>query len=458
VRASAAALVLLAGGIAQAAPAPPAWQVQRRVAATERLRRNVSPAGARKGAVIAAPRGNPEYQFHWTRDAAIVMRELEHDVDRYKDYVRFSWRTIRTRSQAGQGEPKFQLDGAAFRHEWGRPQTDGAGLRALGNISFAGRLLERGDDQYVRTVLYNPQPGARSILREDLDYVAANWRRPSYDVWEEELSGSHFYTRVVQCHALKKGAALARRLGDLEAPARYLAAEKEIEEALAHHWDGRFGIMRNSLDHRAGIEHKWTGLDSSVILAVNHTYPGGPFSPLDERILSTAALLESDFQKKYPINQRHPNAPAIGRYPEDQYTGQPGQNRPDGGNPWVVTTHGFAEFYFRVARELGRVQRFAVTRWNRPFLLAALGQPEGSARLPVGTVLKPTDPRLVELRRAVADKGDAFLEVVRQHTGLDGGQSEQFQRDTGFMTGAAELSWNHASFLSAQRAREEIDL
>src|SRR5438045_2433959 len=52
-----------------------AWQ-PRAKATFDRMMRNVSPKGARRGAVVAAPAGNPQYQYHWVRDAALTMDEL----------------------------------------------------------------------------------------------------------------------------------------------------------------------------------------------------------------------------------------------------------------------------------------------------------------------------------------------------------------------------------------------
>jgi glucoamylase len=411
--------------------------------------------------VVAAPGGNPEYQFHWTRDAAITMhevmvqlkeaspgRERERLREIYRRYVAFS----RSVSAVGPlGEPKFHLDGRQFVHPWGRPQNDGPALRANGNLAYAEWLLDHDGAAEVHSDLFGDAPS--SLIRRDLDYVADHWREKTFDVWEEELA-DHFYTRAAQAQALRRGARLAERLGDTGTAARYRQVADEISRALEQHWDGRYNLIRSSLNRAGGIQHKWTGLDSAVILAAVHTFgPDSPLEVLDERLLSTAERLEIDFRNKFPVNRRFQLAPAMGRYPEDRYTGQPGQDRDEGGNPWVITTHAFAEYYFRVAEALARASSFAVTEVNRPFLLAALGEPPGSSRLPIGTVLGAGDPRLGRLARAVFDKGDGFLQVVRELVG-SGPQREQLDRHTGQPIGAEELSWNYASQLSALRARD----
>jgi glucoamylase len=438
---------------------------ERKQGAYTRLLKNISPTGARPGAVIAATGGNHEYQFNWIRDAAFAMsavaghlenaprgKERTQALKLYGDYVNFTLHTIAEPTQAGLGEPKFHLNGGAFQHPWGRPQNDGPALRALTNLRFANWLMSHRKGAQVRRDLFGGR--GQLLVEKDLDYVAAHWRDKSYDVWEEELA-DHFYTRAVQATALLRGARLADRLGHREASARYRAAGEELRSALDQHWDARYSLIRSSLNRESGVPHKWTGLDSAVILAAIHTYgEDSPLHVLDERILSTAALLEVDFRNKLPINAGKRGAIAMGRYPEDEYTGQPGQDRKDGGNAWVLTTNAFGEYYYRVAAELRRATSFQVTAVNRKFVLGALGEPEDSSHLPVGTQLMRGDPALVALATAVLKKGDGFLATVSHLVG-DEAQSEQMHRDNGRAVGATELTWNYASSLSALAARAD---
>lgn len=44
-------------------------------------------------------------------------------------------------STGGLGEPKFEVDGAAFTGSWGRPQRDGPALRATALIAYANWLI-----------------------------------------------------------------------------------------------------------------------------------------------------------------------------------------------------------------------------------------------------------------------------------------------------------------------------
>jgi glucoamylase len=52
--------------------------------------------------------------------------------------------------------------------------------------------------------------------------------------------------------------------------------------------------------------------------------------------------------------------------------------------------------------------------------------------------------------------GDQFLGVVRSHVDAEGSMSEQFDKETGFMTGARDLTWSYGAFLQAVRARKDM--
>jgi glucoamylase len=50
--------------------------------------------------------------------------------------------------------------------------------------------------------------------------------------------------------------------------------------------------------------------------------------------------------------------------------------------------------------------------------------------------------------------GDQFLEVIKTHVDAEGSMSEQFDRVTGYMRGAEDLTWSYGAFLQAARARK----
>src|SRR5690606_18821482 len=106
-----------------------------------------------------------------------------------------------TRTLTGLGEPKFHVNSEAFNEPWGRPQADGPALRSLTLIRVARILLERGQGQFVQQFLYDGRLPSRTVIKRDLEYVAAEWRKPSFDLWEEVL-GHHYYTLAVQFRSL----------------------------------------------------------------------------------------------------------------------------------------------------------------------------------------------------------------------------------------------------------------
>ena len=88
----------------------------------------------------------PTYSYYqWTRDTALVFKVIlnqlingDSSVEAHlKNYVAESNKLQHTPnprgdySSGGLGEPKFQVNGAAFTGSWGRPQVDGPALRAI---------------------------------------------------------------------------------------------------------------------------------------------------------------------------------------------------------------------------------------------------------------------------------------------------------------------------------------
>jgi glucoamylase len=207
------------------------WLQTEKTTATQKLLANV----LSNGAVIASPSmDNPNYYFHWVRDAALTMDvitslytqstdtlEREHYSALLMAYLDFSLQNQVTTNPSsalgrGLGEPKFNTDGSAFTGDWGRPQDDGPALQALTLTKFANYLLDSGEpDQVtlVKTKLYDSTLPTNALIKRDLEYISHNWPLTSFDIWEE-VRGHHFYTRMVQRRALAEGAKLARRLND----------------------------------------------------------------------------------------------------------------------------------------------------------------------------------------------------------------------------------------------------
>lgn len=465
---------------------PPLWPVDATPTklsperARELLLANVSPPGCRSGTVIAATsRDRPNYYYHWVRDGALVMGSVldfyenaGDDATRrgYQDvlqsYVYLTRHHQLTKTPSGDaerqasgkdtvnlsdlGEPKFEVDGAAFTGSWGRPQDDGPALRAITLTRFANALLDRGEGDFVKRFLYQSRLPAHSAIKADLEFVSNHWRGTSFDLWEE-IRGHHFYTRLTQFRALAEGAKLARRLDDSEAAAWYEGEAQKLKAKIGRHWDAGAGYVRATLDRDAGIDWKASGLDVSVILAVLHASgEDGVFPVTDERVLATVQCLIDAFRALYPINREELPGTVIGRYPEDRF--DPEVENSTKGNPWVLATAALGELYLRAEAEFKRSSRIEVTALNVRFFNFALSEAGQDRRLHEKTTLVAGTPDFTALTEALRMAGQNQIRRVYYHANPDGSLSEQIHRDTGHMHAAPNLTWSYAAFLSASAA------
>lgn len=391
---------------------------------TRKILENISPDDGLKGSVIAAKsRANPDYYYHWVRDAALTMtalidayQSIENEALRKRvreavsDYLDFSI-YIQTHSPAP-GEPKFYVNGNVYEKPWGRPQNDGPALRAISLIHWANILIAEGKEDIVDQKIYRARLPADSIVKKDLEYISHHWKDASFDIWEE-VKGSHFYTLMVTRRALLEGAALAERLDDKGAARWYHLQAKEIEIELENFWDNNKNYFIATINRTDGADYKSSNLDVSVLLGLLHGNLHDGFLAWDDpRILATVEKIISTFSHLYPVNHsRHIPGTAIGRYPEDRYGG----DNFDGGNPWVITTLAVAEVLYEVANAL---------------------RAQGHQQTALST----------------AHHADKFVERIKFHANADGTLDEQIHRVTGTMTSAKDLTWNYAALLTTRRA------
>lgn len=435
------------------------WLNSEKQVALSKIFANISRSDAAPGSVVAAPsRENPNYYFHWIRDASLTMETLAGLYQSTNDpglkgklksvltqFVDFSRQNQLTPTLTGLGEPKFNVNGSAFNDKWGRPQNDGPALRAIALIRFARQLLAENQLKYVRERLYDGKAPTQSVIKADLEYVSHQWQAPSYDIWEE-VKGDHFFTRFVQRRALIEGAELARRLGDPGAATWYESQAGAIQDDMGRFWDGR-GYFDATRDRVDGLASKVSDLDSAVILGVlEGERADGFLTVTDDHVMSTFQRLIETFAALYPINQGHrfPGV-AIGRYPEDVYGGSDFS----GGNPWVLITDGFAEAYYRMAGEFGAAGKIVMG----PGARATLAPLVPGMALRRGETIESGDPRFQVLLDALRGEGDQYLLCVKAHENPDGSLYEQIQRQSGFMVSAPDLTWSYVSLLRAALAR-----
>ena len=156
------------------------------------------------GIIIASPSETPPYKYHWIRDSALVMRTI---VDMYRktkypsyfqsilNYIEIESKLQDLKTISGLGEPKYNINCTAFDGSWGRPQNDGPALRGI--ILF--QIIELFSYKYEIIIQQLILP----IIIRDLEYTLNNYRKVSFDIWEEK-KGWHFYTRMVQTKFLKE--------------------------------------------------------------------------------------------------------------------------------------------------------------------------------------------------------------------------------------------------------------
>lgn len=390
------------------------------------------------GSVLASPvianwDPEPDYFFHWVRDAAIAMRSVAELMDdaagaadrhrwarHFEDFVRFSLtlcdldgalfltashhrqatrrgyrRFLRPDSELRRltgrkvlGEPRFNPDGTIDFLRWSRPQYDGPALRALACL----RYLAGGG---------TPSEELQRLLRLDLDFTRRHADRRCIGPWEEPGENAHhYYVAVVQLAALVHG-----RPWTEDAGREWQRAEDRLRAGLERHWSPRHGVYAAIRD--AAGESADDVVDAAQLLAVlDADLPSGPHSVEDPRVHATQTAIEGLFARQFPINRDLPpgRAPALGRYRSDLYFG---------GGAWYPTTLAAAALCYRLAQRPGQDRDGAVRR------------------------------------------GDGFMRTVRALTPADGALSEQVDRESGEQTSARHLTWSYAAFIGAARLRAQ---
>jgi glucoamylase len=457
------------------------WIAKQKTVAVQKLLSSISSSNDQtQGSVIASPsKNNPNYYYHWVRDAAIVTdivitqyEQAQNDQDRMQyrglleKYIAFCQR-IQTAQADGQavtgiGEPKYFVNGSVYNDGWGRPQNDGPALRAGKLIRFANTLIggKAKEDQTLLAALYTSQFPPRSLIHADLEFVARIWPYKNVDLWEE-TRGQHFYTRMVQHRALASGEQFARRMNDKESADVYLAEAKKLRPVIQSHLDATSGIIVPIKYGERNLNIRQQ-LDVAVILAVIHTHDTNSplFPPTDENVLATAFKLSTFFSTAFPINvnvqingDKRILQSGIGRYPGDQYDGMTTSGK---GNPWFLATAALAELCYRAASDWSPADTIAITKNNIGFVRAALGSNAVKIAVAEGDQILKTDARHGQIVEALIELGDGYLRRVRQHSDQNtNALSEQFNGTTGFMQSAQDLSWSYASILTAFQQREK---
>lgn len=370
--------------------------------ADEHIQVILSNFGDARGLPIASPNVvSPNYRFHWVRDGAFSAGALIDELNRstslketITDYIDASICVQKVPNlSGGLGEPKFMPNGSAFNDPWGRPQNDGPAIRAMTLCKYAYGQCTYED----ACELYD------RCIQPDLQFVATHWREACFDLWEE-LYGRHFFTSVMQYGSLRAGKLIASYTGNLSDAVLY--SEQLIK--IANYINNKWLNASNWSEHIPSNLGNRSGLDVASVLAAVELEHQATWTiefdtiplivtPRHPKIQQIIDSLIEDFSHRFPINLGQPGG--IGRYPEDMYDGV----TRGGGNPWFICTAVVAE---------------------------AL------------------------LRSGQADRAIPLLSFIGRHRGYT--ISEQADRSSGFMRGAAKLSWSHSSVYRVCRTAEIV--
>ncbi|KAJ9661612.1 hypothetical protein H2201_006468 [Coniosporium apollinis] len=457
---------------------------------------NIGPNGASaqnasRGVVIAGPGiVNPDYRYTWTRDSAMTIHAINEEFfvgnaslqSTIEDYIYaeairqtvntplgdlYPWGT-------GLGEPKYQINLTRFHGVWGRPQPDGPALRAITLMGYIDYLLDNGQMAQAKEEIW-------PIVQNDLNYVSQYWSIISYDLWEE-VAGNSFFTIQSMHHSLVEGAHMAVRLGytcpqcESQAP--------QVACFLANNfWNETGQHVLANINTPEGFSR--TGIDSNYLLGAaenfdidapcDNTY----YQPCSSRILASHKAYVDSFREIYPINAGRPanGAVATGRYPEDVYYG---------GNPWYIGTLNAAEVLYDAAAQFRRQGQLTIDSTSLPFFQqfypsAAVGTyhaPRGwwqryswgwsswgertwgkaswwgpGKGYGRGRNGNQRGSAFTDILDSMTNYADGFVSVVREYTPANGSYSEQFNRTTGEMLSAYDLTWSLAAFVTMTQRR-----
>lgn len=442
--------------------------------------------------VVASPsKVHPDYFYQWTRDSALTLRSLIYWLDDnqfpeselstvIESYIEHNYHLQRLTNKSGKfsdptkkslGEPKFLPNGQPFNENWGRPQSDGPGLRVSTIFNYLN-LLKKHNKTISNKFLKNEEFIYFNVIKNDLIYVIHNWDLISFDLWEE-IDSLHFFNSLTQLRALKDGLILAEKFEPQNSP--FLNDLTSTYDKLKTFILNTSGYIRPSLPYIVETpslleQGKRSGLDSATLLASLHAhnldngvnYDDIPFDIDNSYIINTISALVADMKYRYPINHdkirfRQNIGVGIGRYPEDVYDGYATSE----GNPWFISTASASEVIYKlVYKLLKNNEDFVINSLNKDFFKVFLDELQDNdssdndeeafedITIPFGS------PGFNKLVWRMFDYADSYLEIIRDHVDKRNGNiSEQFNKYHGFMQGAKDLTWSYSSYYNSVRWR-----
>lgn len=441
----------------------------------------LDPKEVARGVVVASQlRLHPNYFYTWTRDSALTIRTLIYqmidspaDVPKMKriieDYIEVNRDiqkvpnlsgTFDDEGRRGLGEPKYMPNGKAFNEPWGRPQSDGPALRILTIVNYLN-ALEKIGEKVDSSKLKDGKTMYQDIVRYDLEYVIANWKVQLFDLWEE-IKSIHFFNALVQLRGLGDGYALAKASGET---AEFLGEiEAAFNDLRAYITDLATGFVSYAAPYIVETpslvrEGRRTGLDAASLLAALHGHnmefgntENVPFDVDDSHVLNTIISMVADMKFRYPVNRNFVSRTlgvGLGRYQEDIYDGYETSE----GNPWFICTASAAEVLYKfIYKKLDSKLDIVISPATREFYLLFVDDLFADTDV----VLTYGSPRYMTTLENIFQYADLFLKVILQHVDRTNGKMlEQFNKYTGFMQGAEQLTWSYSSFFNSVRWRNK---
>jgi glucoamylase len=262
------------------------------------------------GGIIAAPCMEPEYRFCWPRDATYVAYAFDR-CGYYEEAKQFyKWCTKAQEPEGGLYQRYYigtRLKGPCWSSQIDEIATVLWGI---------GKHFElTGDRRFVRSV-WNSVKKAAGFLAGQVSDAAGLVE--TVGLWEERF-GSHTYSNAAIYAGLKSSSALARAMRAHELGTEWDKKANSLREAILNQsWDENLNRFIKTVVPRD---------DNIDVSLLSLSYPFDVLPAGDERMIKTAAALESAFKF---------TSGGIGRYPFDLYYG---------GNPWILTTLWLALYY-----------------------------------------------------------------------------------------------------------------
>lgn len=277
------------------------------------------------GGLIASP-SFATYNYCWIRDGSFIAYALDRvgqgaAAARFHQWVACTVLRHRGRAEAAiaraavdlppaEGQYlycRYTLDGKEEDNGWPNLQLDGYGAWLW---ALEQHLTARGGGPAASLKAWPQVYAAAQLVSR---YVAALWRFPNYDCWEEH--GDRLHTSTMAC-----------LFGGLQAAARLLGDQKALEAAAAV----RERVLVAARPYGHLTKHLDSpGIDASLLWC---STPFGLLAPDDELMQATVAAIEA---------QCVDAGGGVHRYPTDTYYG---------GGAWTLLTAWLGWYYRAVGR------------------------------------------------------------------------------------------------------------